>query len=329
MDQRHTQHNNSCASSPKGGHPSYYQRPRCDSRSASPKKDLRSDTPSLADSKNARVTKPKNFRTPLTCFFWHHTGDCKKPDNQCLYAHYHTGLVAEPPISYQGKAMGGATAKKVLGSINQREEEVALRHREIYDAEQRLDSAHAALNEREQAVYQREQVVVEREQAVVEREQAVVEREQAVVEREQAVYQREQAIYQSEQTFYQREQAVIERDTAVTARKQANHERDTAFVAFEEGMLRKLEEDYHGVAATVQQIRRAVSNAQRVLTRRREQVLYHENFSSSPQGARGQGRYGGSIAIDGAIGAMGGLSQQLSEAEVQLTNQIHNAIRIE
>jgi len=26
---------------------------------------------------------------------------------------------------------------------------------------------------------------------------------------------------------------------------------------------------------------------------------------------------------------MGGLSQQLSEAEVQLTNQIHNAIRIE
>ena len=56
-------------------------------------------------------------------------------------------------------------------------------------------------------------------------------------------------------------------------------------------MLRKLEEDYHGVAATVQQIRRAVSNAQRVLTRRREQVLYHENFSSSPQGARGQGTH--------------------------------------
>lgn len=81
---RSAQRNNSCASSPKGGHPSYYQRPRCDSRSASPKKDLRSDTPSLADSKNARVTKPKNFRTPLTCFFWHHTGDCKKPDNQCL-----------------------------------------------------------------------------------------------------------------------------------------------------------------------------------------------------------------------------------------------------
>ncbi|THY35072.1 hypothetical protein D6D01_01610 [Aureobasidium pullulans] len=315
MDQRHSQRNNSCASSPKGGHPSYHQRFRCDSRSASPKKDLRSDTPSLADSKNARVTKPKNFRTPLTCFFWHHTGDCKKPDNQCLYAHYHTGLVAEPPISYQGKAIGGATAKKVLGTINQREEEVALRHREIYDAEQRLAGAHAALNEREQAVYQREQVVVEREQAVV--------------ECEQAVYQREQAIYQSEQTFYQREQAVIERDTAVTAREQANHERDTAFVAFEEGMLRKLEEDYHGVAAIVQQIRSAVSNAQRVLTRRREQVLYHENFSSSPQGARGQGRYGGSIAIDGAIGAMGGLSQQLSEAEVQLTNQIHQAIRIE
>jgi len=39
------------------------------------------------------------------------------------------------------------------------------------------------------------------------------------------------------------------------------------------------------------------------------------------------GRYGGSIAIDGAIGALGGLDHMLAENEIALNAQIHNAIR--
>jgi hypothetical protein len=39
------------------------------------------------------------------------------------------------------------------------------------------------------------------------------------------------------------------------------------------------------------------------------------------------GRYAGSIAIDGAIGALGGLDQMLAEGEIALLAQVHNAIR--
>lgn len=39
------------------------------------------------------------------------------------------------------------------------------------------------------------------------------------------------------------------------------------------------------------------------------------------------GRYGGSIAIDGAIGALGGLDQMLAQGEMTLHAQIHNAIQ--
>ncbi|KAH0373623.1 hypothetical protein KCU89_g18314, partial [Aureobasidium melanogenum] len=74
-------------------------------------------------------------------------------------------------------------------------------------------------------------------------------------------------------------------------------------------------------------MRRAVGNAQGILANRRQQVLYHENFSNSVQGTHGQGRYGGSIAIDGAIGALGGLDQMLAQGEINLHAQIHNAIK--
>ncbi|KAG9675909.1 hypothetical protein KCU99_g5842, partial [Aureobasidium melanogenum] len=309
----------------------YVQSRRCSARSSSPSKDVVSpkgdftpfcaQTPSSsAGSQVVPPVKPKDFRVPLTCFFWYHTGSCKKPDNQCLYAHYHTGTVAEPPISINGRAMGGTRAKNMLGSISQREEELNIRSAEIYGGEQRLIAAHAELEERLSAITAREQHVQQREEAVQKREEAIQQREQSVHQHEQAVQQRGQAIQQ-------REQAIAERETAIAAREHSNYEREQAFAAFEEGMLRQLEGNYTSITSTVSQMRRAVGNAQGILANRRQQVLYHENFSNSVQGTHGQGRYGGSIAIDGAIGALGGLDQMLAQGEINLHAQIHNAIK--
>ncbi|KAG9591121.1 hypothetical protein KCU77_g6712, partial [Aureobasidium melanogenum] len=316
---------------------------RCSSRSSSPNKNIVSpkggvtpfcaQTPSSSTgSQIAAPVKPKDFRVPLTCFFWYHTGSCKKPDNKCLYAHYHTGTVAEPPISINGRAMGGTRAKNMLGSISQREEELSIRGAEIYDGEQRLVAAQADLEERLNAMAAREQHVQQREKAVQQREDTVKQREQAVQQREQCVHQHEQIVQQREQSqqrkrSLQREQAIAERETAIAAREHSNYEREQAFAAFEEGMLRQLEGNYTSIASTVSQMRRAVGNAQGILANRRQQVLYHENFSNSVQGTHGQGGYGGSIAIDGAIGALGGLDQMLAQGEINLHAQIHDAIK--
>ncbi|KAG9530472.1 hypothetical protein KCU93_g2604, partial [Aureobasidium melanogenum] len=328
----------------------YVQSRRCSARSSSPSKDVVSpkggftpfcaQTPSSsAGSQVVPPVKPKDFRVPLTCFFWYHTGSCKKPDNQCLYAHYHTGTVAEPPISINGRAMGGTRAKNMLGSISQRKEELNIRSAEIYDGEQRHIAAQAELEERlsamaarEQHVQQREEAIQQREDTVQQREQAVQQCEQALQQRGQAIQQREQAIHQHEQSqqrkrSLQREQAIAERETAIAAREHNNYEREQAFAAFEEGMLRQLEGNYTSITSTVSQMRRAVGNAQGILANRRQQVLYHENFSNSVQGTHGQGRYGGSIAIDGVIGALGGLDQMLAQGEINLHAQIHNAIK--
>ncbi|KAI4766903.1 hypothetical protein E4T52_06933 [Aureobasidium sp. EXF-3400] len=79
----------------------YVNARRRDSRSASPRKDIRSASPrhtrpicaetsssstgmSYDSSLGAHAVKPKDFRVPLTCFFWYHTGSCKKSDNKCL-----------------------------------------------------------------------------------------------------------------------------------------------------------------------------------------------------------------------------------------------------
>lgn len=220
------------------------------------------------------------------------------------YAHYHTGTVAEPPISVNGRAMGGNRAKNMLGSISQREEELSIRGAEIYDGEQRLVAVQADLEERLNAMAAREQHIQQREEAVQQRENTVQQREQSVHQHEQAVQQREQAIHQREQTIHQREQnqqrkrslqheqAVAERETATAAREHSNYEREQAFATFEEGMLRQLEGNYTSIASTVSQMRRAVSNAQGILANRRQQVLYHENFSNNVQGTHGQGKCG-------------------------------------
>ena len=48
------------------------------------------------------ISLPKNFDKPLTCFFWHQNGRCNKRDNDCAYAHYHTGHLAAAPINLPG-----------------------------------------------------------------------------------------------------------------------------------------------------------------------------------------------------------------------------------
>ncbi|KAH0371625.1 hypothetical protein KCU65_g1666, partial [Aureobasidium melanogenum] len=348
----------------------YVQARRDSTRSSSSNKNVASptggvtpfcaQTPSSTSSQIAPPVQPKDFRVPLTCFFWYHTGSCKKPDNKCIYAHYHTGTVAEPPISINGRAMGGTRAKNMLGSISQREEELSIRSAEICAGEQRLVAAQADLEERLNALAAREQQVQQREEAIQQREDTVQQREQAIQQRElsihqheqavqqheqrnqrrekalqqhgQALQQREQAIHQREQSqqrrrSLQREQAIAERETAITTREQNNHEREQAFAAFEEATLRQLEGNYTSITSTVTQMRRAVGNAQNILSNRRQQVLWHENFASSLQGTHGQGKYGGSIAIDGAIGALGGLDQMLAQGEINLHAQIHNAIK--
>lgn len=206
----------------------------------------------------------------------------------------------------------------MLDSISQREEELSIRSTEIHNGEQRLIAAQTDLEERLSAMAAREKHIQQREEAIQQREDTVQKREQAIQQRTQAIQQREHN----------------------------NHSREQAFAVFEEAMLRQLEGNYTSITSTVSQMRRAVSNAQNILTNRRHQVLYHENFSNSLQGTFGQGqsliilsgvgelglicdigRYGGSIAIDGAIGALGGLDQMLAQGEINLHAQIHNAIK--
>ncbi|KAI4288588.1 MAG: hypothetical protein L6R35_002146, partial [Caloplaca aegaea] len=40
--------------------------------------------------------KPPPTKT-LTCYFWNKSGKCSRSDDECAYAHYHTGTVAYPP----------------------------------------------------------------------------------------------------------------------------------------------------------------------------------------------------------------------------------------
>ncbi|KAI4849772.1 hypothetical protein E4T45_05783, partial [Aureobasidium sp. EXF-8846] len=284
--------------------PCYVDSRRRNDRSASPKKDLRSVSP--------RSVRPICAEIPSSIGTY-------------SYAHYHTGTVAEPPISYNGKAMGGNRAKNMICNISQREEELDIRGAEIDEAGRRVGFAQADVREQTNSLIAREEYMQQREKAVQRREQSVLQCEQALQQREHTSQQREQS--QQHKHFEQRERGLSEREQAVTAREHASHEREQAFAVFEEGMLRQLEGNYDGVASTVSQMRRAVGNAQGILANRRQQVLYHENFPHVAQGTLGPGRYAGSIAIDGAIGALGGLDQMLAEGEIALLAQVHNALR--
>jgi hypothetical protein len=205
------------------------------------------------------------------------------------YAHYHTGTVAEPPISYNGKAVGGTRAKNMIGNISQREEELDIRGAEIDEAERRIAFSQADVREQTNSLIAREEYMQQREEALQQREQSVLQCENALQQRERANQQREQG--QQHKHYQQREQGLSEREQTVTAREHANHEREQAFAVFEEGMLRQLECNYDGVASTVSQMRRAVGNAQGILANRRQQVLYYENFPHVAQGTLGPGSF--------------------------------------
>jgi uncharacterized protein (DUF3084 family) len=185
--------------------------------------------------------------------------------------------------------MGGNRAKKMIGNIGQREEELDIRGAEVYDAEQRVAAAQASLRERTNSVVAREEYMSQRDQALQQREQALQQRTQDFQQREQTNQQRE--LGQQHKHYQQRENALLEREKAIAIREHANHEREQAFAVFEEGMLRQLEGNYEGVASTVSQMRRAVGNAQGILANRRQQVLYHENFPHVAQGAQGLGNH--------------------------------------
>jgi uncharacterized protein (DUF3084 family) len=178
--------------------------------------------------------------------------------------------------------MGGNRAKKMIGNIGQREEELDIRGAEVYDAEQRIAAAQADLRERTNSVVAREGYMQQREQALQKRTQDVQQREQTNQQRE---------LGQQHKHYQQRENALLEREQAIVIREHTNHEREQAFAVFEEGMLRQLEGNYEGVASTVSQMRRAVGNAQGILANRRQQVLYHENFPHVAQSAHGLGNY--------------------------------------
>ncbi|KAF2634800.1 hypothetical protein P280DRAFT_212227 [Massarina eburnea CBS 473.64] len=91
------------------------------------------------DGQPGDVTLPKNFAKPLTCFFWSNNGRCSKRDQDCAYAHWNTGHLAEPPITVAaGIGFGSVAGKKARelasdtytssGDIEERE--AALKHKE-------------------------------------------------------------------------------------------------------------------------------------------------------------------------------------------------------
>ncbi|KAI5249474.1 hypothetical protein E4T43_00890 [Aureobasidium subglaciale] len=71
---------------------------RHSSRSASPERNAPSalptgSRPSYAETSSSPIgtsigsvgpVEPKNFRVPLTCFFWFHAENCQKSDEQCM-----------------------------------------------------------------------------------------------------------------------------------------------------------------------------------------------------------------------------------------------------
>ncbi|KAK5133228.1 hypothetical protein LTR08_008063 [Meristemomyces frigidus] len=88
-----------------------------------------------------KTTMPKHFTQPLTCFYWHKNGFCTKSDEECLYAHYYTGVVASSPVSVGGN-------KAVFAGRNAIEEvsQHARRETELGELEARLAAKEMELN---------------------------------------------------------------------------------------------------------------------------------------------------------------------------------------
>jgi chromo domain-containing protein 1 len=71
------------------------------------------DAPSRGDDSDSRSIREPGRKT---CFFWHQ-GSCKKGQN-CLYAHYDTGTVADPPPGYNQRHLCRCTLSPYLHHTN-------------------------------------------------------------------------------------------------------------------------------------------------------------------------------------------------------------------
>ncbi|KAL8996997.1 MAG: hypothetical protein Q9188_006432, partial [Gyalolechia gomerana] len=56
----------------------------------------------------------------LTCYFWNRNGRCSRSDEECAYAHHHTGTVAYPPPTVAASISTNPTTANTDGSSNPR-----------------------------------------------------------------------------------------------------------------------------------------------------------------------------------------------------------------
>ncbi|KAL6702574.1 hypothetical protein ACN47E_001331 [Coniothyrium glycines] len=104
------------------------------------------------------LTLPKNFATPLTCFFWHSIGTCRKRDADCAYAHHDTGYYAKGPVNLPSGmvSVAGSNIQRNLPHLTKttihEDGEQDLRHREVDLAcrEEELCTRETALMRREE-----------------------------------------------------------------------------------------------------------------------------------------------------------------------------------
>ncbi|KAF2763446.1 hypothetical protein EJ05DRAFT_507039 [Pseudovirgaria hyperparasitica] len=81
--------------------------------------------------------KPKDFSHPVSCFYWDH-GGCGKSDEECWYAHYHTGNPGKCPIKQaDGTVVAGKNADASL-SLDQRERAVAQREQDVQTGRKKI-----------------------------------------------------------------------------------------------------------------------------------------------------------------------------------------------
>ncbi|KAG9376830.1 hypothetical protein A1F94_012430 [Pyrenophora tritici-repentis] len=124
---------------------------------------------------------PKNFRQPLTCFFWCQYKRCSRSSAECPYAHYDTGLYAKAPFGLEKSPASVPTAEAHASTTT----EIERMRLEVQDKI-------SALAQRERDVEDREKDVEERERQFARKMRGV---EKALGVREKTVKRREEALW--------------------------------------------------------------------------------------------------------------------------------------
>ncbi|KAI9726597.1 MAG: hypothetical protein M1828_000964 [Chrysothrix sp. TS-e1954] len=83
---------------------------------------------------------PKDFETPLTCFYWSN-GGCSKSADECWYAHYETGVRAAAPVKVDESTVSVAGVNATF-SIDGTD-----RHRDLTAREWKVKKAEQDLKE--------------------------------------------------------------------------------------------------------------------------------------------------------------------------------------